>query len=209
MSKRLALALVSLALALPVTAREMELPWVPEVFSLNERHLDLVYVDVQGSAPFALRGLQREATRILGEIGVNTRWRKGGPSVTASDQELTIVLLDRSPRIPPHVLGATILNDKSVRTVWVYFSHVARALGIDPDRPGAWSGRDVSVLATALGRVVAHEIVHALAPQVPHSLGGLMAERLGRSALMGPGIEVPAEFRLALLPGYLRRASLD
>ena len=37
--------------------------------------------------------------------------------------------------------------------------------------------------AKAIGRVAAHEIVHALTPQVPHSQGGLMMARLSREAL--------------------------
>ncbi|HVR70479.1 MAG TPA: hypothetical protein VMT87_06495, partial [Vicinamibacteria bacterium] len=42
----------------------------------------------------------------------------------------------------------------------------------------------------ALGRVVAHELVHALAPQRPHVKGGLMAERMGRALLLAPDLAI-------------------
>jgi hypothetical protein len=65
----------------------------------------------------------------------------------------------------------------------VYVPNVSRALGL---RTFALveSPRDQRDLGTALGRVVAHEVVHALAPEVPHG-DGLMAARfhLGHLAL--------------------------
>ena len=122
-----------------------------------------------------------------------------------------VLLAHPGPRssIRPHVLGATILKDDGAHAVWVYLPHVANALGLDPDRPTSWNAAEVSQLATALGRVAAHEIIHALAPDLPHTAGGLMAERMGRGALLGPSVEVPLEFQQALRPTLLRHASND
>ena len=41
-------------------------------------------------------------------------------------------------------------------------------------------------MGTAVGRVVAHEVIHALAPYQAHAADGLMRSSLGRSALLGP-----------------------
>ena len=48
----------------------------------------------------------------------------------------------------------------------------------------AWSGRERQQIATALGRVVAHEVVHALAPLQPHATQGLLSATLNRSHLV-------------------------
>ena len=50
-----------------------------------------------------------------------------------------------------------------------------------------------------LGRVPVHEVVHAIAPELPHDRDGLMAPRLGRTALLRrtpvfrAGLLIPSE----------------
>jgi hypothetical protein len=208
MFMRLVLPFLFLALALEARAREMSPLWMIDLHTPPERTLDLVYVDVQDAATQTIPAFTREASRILAQVGMNARWRSGGRGVVAGNNELTVVLMADigSARIPTHVLGATVVGEKAVRTVWIYLPHVAATLGVDADpfRPA-----DIHLLAVALGRVAAHEILHALAPRLPHSRSGLMAERLGRSALLGPDVEVPLAFRQALYPVLVRRALAD
>ena len=52
-------------------------------------------------------------------------------------------------------------------------------------------------LAIALGRVVAHELVHALAPSVPHGTG-LMSAALTTRQLTAPSIPFDPEVGLAV-----------
>jgi hypothetical protein len=52
-------------------------------------------------------------------------------------------------------------------------------------------------LAIALGRVVAHEVVHALAPSVPHGTG-LMSALLTCRQLTAPSIPFETEVGLAV-----------
>jgi hypothetical protein len=207
MFMRLILPFLFLALALEAQAREMSPLWMIEL-QARPRTLDLVYVDVQDAARQAYPDLTREATRILAQVGVDARWRRGGHGAVAGHRELTVVLMAEigSARIPSHVLGATVVGDGAVRTVWVYLPHVADTLGMsaDPSTPG-----EIQTLGVALGRVAAHEILHALAPALPHSRRGLMAQRLGRTALLGPDVEVPLAFRQALYPALVRRALAD
>jgi hypothetical protein len=210
MFKRLALALVLAAVALEARAWGMGSTWMPDAYAEAPR-LEIVFIDVEGTLPAAFAGLTREAGRILGNAGVDTRWRRGRPGTIVAGEQLTVVLMTTvgsQARIAPHVLGATLANAPDSRAAWLYLPHVAAALGLDPAHPGAWSAAEVSLMATALGRVAAHELIHVLAPQLPHSGGGLMAERLGRAALVGPRVELPRDVRQALRPAFVRRASV-
>jgi hypothetical protein len=60
-----------------------------------------------------------------------------------------------------------------VRTTWIYVPNVAAALELDLENV-ATSFDAQRLLGIALGRVLAHEIVHAIAPDVEHTSGGLM-----------------------------------
>ena len=81
------------------------------------------------------------------------------------------------------VMGAAVRNQETpgrTHTVFVFLPNVLRTLGLHSDaNVGRW--RQV---ARALGRVLAHEIVHAVAPGHPHRDGGLMGRQLRRSILL-------------------------
>ena len=79
--------------------------------------------------------------------------------------------------------------------IFVYFESVRRTLG--------YQGHDLSPrqmweLSRALARIVAHEVVHALAPARGHADSGLMTERLTRNLLLADRIELD-ESSLALV----------
>ena len=46
------------------------------------------------------------------------------------------------------------------------------------------------MLARALARVVAHEIVHSVAPEAPHSQSGLMQQKLTKAHLTAPHLRL-------------------
>jgi hypothetical protein len=207
MIKRLALAFLAAALAPTAGA------WPvggPEYIVEPERRLDLVFVDVDRAATFTFKGLAHEVSSILGREGVGVRWRKGGRGVMASERELTVVLLNNrgAGSIKPSVMGATRVDNGVVHTVWVFLPNVAAVLGFERD-PSQWTGQERVAFGIAVGRVIAHEIFHALLPDLPHASHGLMAESLGRGALTGPWVDLPPDFRAALRPALLHRASLE
>lgn len=80
-----------------------------------------------------------------------------------------------------------------VPATWIYVPNVALALGLDPDavRGSFEAQRRVGI---ALGRVVAHELVHVLAPEREHAQAGVMRRTLGAFHL--------ASGRAALEEGY-------
>jgi hypothetical protein len=211
MFKTLALVLLAAALAPTSGAWPLDPRGGPDYIVEPERRLDLVFVDVERAVPFAFKGLAQEVSSILGREGVGVRWRQGGRGVVAQERELTVVLLNNrgGGSITPSTMGATRVDDGVVHTVWVFLPNVANVLGFDRRDPSQWNGQERAAFGTAVGRVIAHEIFHALVPDLPHSAHGLMAERLGRGALVGPWVDLPASFRVALRPALLRRASLD
>jgi len=67
--------------------------------------------------------------------------------------------------------------------VYVFYHRVARVLGVASERDGMMEPSDRKRLAKALGRVVVHELVHRIAPNLPHADSGVMQGDLGRSYL--------------------------
>ena len=148
--------------------------------------LRLVWIDVLDSAPYAFQSAARETSAILADAGVQAAWTLGSAATVTSEDELKIVLLPETTngaRLPAHVMGGTRRGRQS-HTTWVYLSNVLWALGLQGKGGLALSVQEQAQVARALGRVVAHEIVHAVAPEVPHSAHGLMAGKLGRAYLL-------------------------
>lgn len=147
----------------------------------------LFVFDVQGLVGSDLPTLAAEADAIFAEAGVELGWRSarlGTVFGEGAGREIPVILVDK-PRNPkavrPDVLG---LVPKDARTaVWVFLDHVRRAAGI---RNGDDSRTASRTLAVATGRVVAHELVHALVPALRHTKYGLMSSSLDPIALSGP-----------------------
>jgi hypothetical protein len=167
--------------------------------------LSLVWVDVMGVAPFAFPEGSREVLSLLDRMGVRATLRRGETRTVSADSELTVILLrDRPPGTKLHhtVMGATPRSPDGVRAIWVYADGVAASLGLERGPGVRWSPPMRREFAVALGRVVVHELVHAITPRRPHVNGGLMAERMGRSLLLSPRLRIDAgtseAFRAAL-----------
>ena len=160
----------------------------------------LVWLDPAGIALGADQVAQPAVTELLREMGVEARWRRGDPHELSRPGELRVILLAR-PGVFENglpVLGATPTQFAGEPHVWVHVPSVATAVGIDRMRPGM--RLDVQAarrLGTGLSRVVAHELVHALVPALPHGKG-LMAARLDRRMLTGPGVPIGADVGLAV-----------
>jgi hypothetical protein len=75
------------------------------------------------------------------------------------------------------------LSTAESSAVYVFYHRMARVLGVASDRDGMMEPSDRKRLAKALGRVVVHELVHRVAPDLPHAGSGLMRGDLGRSDL--------------------------
>jgi hypothetical protein len=162
--------------------------------------LRLVWMDLTGSAIGSDVVARSEAKALLERMGLEVSWRRGGAREEARPGEVRVILLDRAARRPsgPPILGATPASFEVMPYVWIHVPSVRAALGIPPRSPvsglDAWSRHGLGI---SLGRVVAHEIVHALAPWVPHGTG-LMSAELRRRDLLGGRIAIEPEVALAV-----------
>jgi len=160
--------------------------------------LHLVWFDVSRAAPGAFDAASAEVSSLMDKAGIPVNWRRAR-SGNLFAHELGVIVLDvRPPRVGlgGDVLGATRRTAGAPRAVWIYLPNILatlrRHLG---GRPLALLG-DRHVVGRALGRVVVHELVHVLAPDVAHG-SGLMAARLGTALL--------AERRAGLSGGVAHR----
>ncbi len=60
------------------------------------------------------------------------------------------------------------------------------------------------MLAVAIARIIAHEVVHSIAPEAPHASGGVMQFRLTRSCLLDPGLRLSPRSTQVLHAGLRR-----
>jgi hypothetical protein len=167
----------------PVHSPASELLGRPHL--LMRPQLRLVWVDPTSAAPFAYAGMNQEVRSILGAAGVDVVWDKRAAGALATGEMAVIVLNAESARVGlrPHVMGCVGKGDRR-SALWVNLSTVARVLGLDARSHVTWSGRERLQVATALGRVVAHEVVHVVAPQLPHATRGLLSATLNRYHLV-------------------------
>lgn len=127
--------------------------------------------------PVAQELMVRELGEVLAPAGVALGWRWSAAESQARSDELLVIFLDSTGR-GAHA-GRMVLacsgDNGIVTSVWVYVPNVMEALGLSGEAPPESLGARRE-LGLALGRVVAHEVVHALAPDLEHG-EGLMSHR--------------------------------
>jgi len=152
--------------------------------------------------------LAREVTSVLEPNGVEIRWWENIEDDFHLDERTILVRAvltssDASGRgwgLNEDVLGVTPLVNGQVRSIYIFYNRlireVARSVSDDvTQRP------PVELVERALGRVVAHEMIHAVAPAVQHSNHGLMRASLSNSVLSGMNMAISPREREAFLAG--------
>jgi hypothetical protein len=174
------------------------------------RRLLMVWHDAHGLAPGGtFRGMVREVERVFGPLALDIEWMKAELEEPALDERtvlLRIVLMPSEPSgsdwgLEEDVMGAVLPGDGRSRSLYVFYKNLTRAVKIDdhPDRlPDI---RELRGLARALGRVVAHEMVHAVAPSQRHSSRGLMREGFGYSFLIKDEVALDDRLKKEFLSG--------
>lgn len=136
----------------------------------------------------ALERLRAEASEAFERSGASIRFvRKGGPRVVPA------TLFPEIPtnwKVAPQALGVAVGEPGRPRSVFLSVEAARRALGWRgaSGRAASGAGRPANQLGTALGRVLAHELLHTVAPDCPHTSHGLMAAQFDRRMLTRPGI---------------------
>ncbi len=130
--------------------------------------------------------VEREVRLAFRRSGVTVRFTGSGgaPAVPAT-------LYPEIPErwgVPPRAIGVAIGAPGERRSVFLSLGAAKRAIGLAGLAANGGDDDAKRRLGVALGRVLAHEITHTIAPDCPHTETGLMAERLNRRMLTAPGV---------------------
>jgi hypothetical protein len=215
-----ALALLAAGLALPLSAADQRLaPPPPPALALPEAEaprgsgddLRLVWFDPLGVMPAPLLAVHQEVEAIFRRFGVRVRWSRGdlGTVVRASGAEvpeIPVVLLPDDPvagRRGRRIMGLVPKDSDATRPVWLFLANIRWTLQQRPGR--TLSPTDQAELSRAVARVIAHEVVHAVAPHEPHTRqSGLMHGNLDRGFLVGPEAVLDSDCAQAFLKALAR-----
>ena len=160
-----------------------------------------VVLDFRGvySAP-TVTAMERETERILGSAGIHLEWRTKGASPIETSGALVLVRFNGRCRLEPvgylfderGPLAFTYATDGQVQP----FSEVACDQVVSSVRlgmlPGDYSHAD-QFFGRALGRVVAHELVHILTGESTHAKEGVTRRGLSPDRLVAPTLNLQPE----------------
>jgi hypothetical protein len=135
------------------------------------------------------RAVEAEVAAALEPLRVTVGWKTRRPAqATSPDSVRVVVLLSRKSALDPATMGSSNPGSPSP-TIWVQYDNVLRALAM-----GDGERADPATLGVAVGRVIAHELVHLLAPGRKHDRTGLFAPQLGARALLSRGTRLSPSF---------------
>ena len=145
-----------------------------------------------------------EVREIFRGLGVEVAFRVADAATNFGEgpvPEIPVILLKDDPivaRRPSCVLGLVMRQQEPRRAVWAFLENVRWTLSLDRGLRLTAEGEEAA-LGRALGRVVAHEVIHSLAPEEPHSKGGLMGHSMNRAFLLSENPRLEARCGRAFL----------
>ena len=158
--------------------------------------LRLVLFDSVGLSPKVTVAMRRSATQIFERIQVRIEWTEheqmNQDSVPVSEDDFKVIVLPAEPtawKLPADTMGAVFRSDTPTSTIFLFdpaIRHTLTRLG----RRGRFMSDDKT--GVAYGRILAHEIVHALAPDETHAKSGLMAGAQDRHGLVARRLRLDA-----------------
>lgn len=147
------------------------------------RRLTIHWSDPERQFPYHIDGLVAEARALFAPMGIELLWAPSGSVVTRDSVQMVLLARDRSGgRMGEHTMACVQSGPRAQPAAWILVPRVRETLGL-PAQPLPNEG---PLLSRALARVMAHELIHLIAPQVAHVPGGLMNASLGRDLLIGP-----------------------
>ena len=160
------------------------------------RRLELTLFDNFGLKSRTAERIRREVENIFATMDTDIEWLDPLSEAPATKVPigLRVVLIPYPPRIwglSSMTMGVVFKTDGFVENVYIFPPAVMRTLYRLPEEIGANHLLMMNrLLARALGRVIGHEIIHAVAPDHPHTPNGLMQARLSRFSLGGEELAV-------------------
>lgn len=173
--------------------------------------IDLALFDGVQLSEKMLSRVRREVDAVFAAVGVRMGWleRPSGRQHTNPHPEIRVILLNSAPAtwgLGERVMGAVLGQRLPRATVYVFYPSVLRTLRRYRHHPGprrgsSRLGSESPNVATALARVLAHEVVHVLAPGRSHATSGLMQQRLDERDLLADDVVIDAGFANAFRKG--------
>jgi hypothetical protein len=148
-----------------------------------------------------------ETDSILLELGAHLLWQDGpsGYQAYVPTDAIQIILSKSRPErwgLPPNIMGEVVpTGERSRKLVFVFPAEVARLVGLPAPLNLPYRATESRRLARALGRVIAHELVHAIAPDHTHATDGIMLGRHGTATLLDPELKIDASCKAAFKAG--------
>jgi len=170
--------------------------------------LRLAWLDAAGLSEACTDRLKWRVEEIFEEMGVVIEWHEPRSVSTEADAVepyyLKVILLDKEPAAmgyPATAMGIRIGTDFPPDAVFLFEPLIQNAL-----RGSTRSRRPLSAveLGRAYARVLAHEVVHAVANDRRHADRGLMAAVQNHHVLTSPDAEVDPESATAFYEGLRR-----
>jgi hypothetical protein len=158
-----------------------------------------VVLDFKGSfTPLTIQEMQREASRIIGASGIELGWTRRDQATHSSFNNLVLLTFKGScnyfPAPPAYELGpyaSTRTADGAVQP----FGDVDCDRVVNSVRTAMY-GADFSradiLVGRALGRVVAHELVHMLTKSREHASEGVLKTSLSGRQLIAASLSLSA-----------------
>lgn len=161
----------------------------------------LLWYDPYGLMPArAYEAIRAEVENVFHRTGLDVRViapRLGENILQIPEPAIRAVLHPAEPGswgLDPSVMAAAVGTRDTGYSIFVFHPAVLRVLSARPSR----GAPPDTTLARAMGRILAHELVHVLAPGRGHARFGLMAETLSLEVLTGAGVVLDLEsLRLA------------
>jgi hypothetical protein len=162
-------------LAAPQLHADDDAPW-----------LRLRWHDPTRAFPFPSEPIADELRTVLAPAGLDFEWRTMESGEVARASGVDVVLLRDIPRgaVPEGTLGVVQRSGSAPPAAWLLLDNLRRMLGLVP-LERALQPAEAALVARAAGRILAHELIHLMAPRLPHAGSGLMRASLGRAQLLG------------------------
>ncbi len=153
--------------------------------------IEIDWTDLAGASALAADA-QREVTDALQPLRLSIDWRTVPCDEPVGPQALHVILL---PEAPPgqrehRVLGSSAPSE---HTSWIYLDGVVHMLDA-PWEPLSSPAIRRHLIARALGRVIAHELLHLIAPEFGHDESGLLHHSLSQQHLLADHLRPSAAF---------------
>jgi hypothetical protein len=160
--------------------------------------LELTLLDNFGLESRTVERIRLEVEDIFASMATDIEWldRFSPTPVKTVAARLRVILIPSPPtiwRLGSRTMGVVFKTEGSVEDVYIFPPAVMNTLHrLTEDARRNRLPKQNRRWARALGRVISHEIIHAIAPEHPHAPGGLMQARLSRFSLNGPELSVDA-----------------